>query len=85
VNRLVRIPLQGLVGTITVQGKDWNLNMAAMGVALSDDDLAAVLTYVRTSWGNKAGEVTADDVKKVRAEVAGHPATTAADLMKLSE
>jgi mono/diheme cytochrome c family protein len=85
VNRLVRIPLQGLVGTITVQGKDWNLNMAAMGVALSDDDLAAVLTYVRTSWGNKAGEVTADDVKKVRAEVAGHQATTAAELMKLPE
>ncbi|HEX9048560.1 MAG TPA: cytochrome c [Verrucomicrobiae bacterium] len=75
-NRLTHIPLQGLAGTIKVEGKEWNLNMAAMGVALSDSDLAAVLTYIRTSWGNKAGEVTADDVKKVR-DAVGHaqPAT----------
>ena len=33
--------------------------MAAMGAGLSDSDLAAVLTYIRSSWGNKAGEVTA--------------------------
>ena len=65
-NRLAHIPLAGVAGTITVEGKDWNLNMAAMGAALSDADLAAVLTYLRTSWGNKAGEVTPEDVKKVR-------------------
>ena len=40
--------------------------MAPMGAALSDADLAAVLTYIRTSWGNKAGEVTGDDVKYPR-------------------
>ena len=64
VNRLAHIPLAGLNGPLKVEGKEWNLNMAAMGAALSDADLAAVLTYIRTSWGNKAGEVTADDVKK---------------------
>jgi mono/diheme cytochrome c family protein len=85
VNRLVHIPLEGLVGTIKVEGKDWSLNMAAMGVALSDEDLAAVLTYVRTSWGNKGGEVTADDIKKIRASVAGHPAATSDELMKMAE
>lgn len=79
INRLVHIPLEGLSGTLTVEGKDWNLNMAPMGIALSDADLAAVLTYMRTSWGNKASEVTEDDVKKVRAALAGHtqPATSA--------
>ncbi len=73
IHRLTRIPLEGLAGPIKVKGQEWNLNMAAMGAALSDADLAAVLTYVRGSWGNKAGEVTADDVKAIRAEAGAHP------------
>jgi mono/diheme cytochrome c family protein len=71
INRLAHIPLEGVAGSIQVGGKEWNLNMAAMGAALSDADLAAVLTYLRTSWGNKAGEVTADDVKKIRDALGG--------------
>ena len=43
--------------------------MPAMGAGLPDDDLAAVLTYIRQSWGNKASEVTPELVKAVRAEV----------------
>jgi mono/diheme cytochrome c family protein len=86
VNRLVHIPLEGLNGTVTVEGKDWSLNMAAMGAALSDSDLAAVLTYIRTSWGNKAGEITADDVKKIRDAIGGHPQPlSGADLTKMPE
>jgi mono/diheme cytochrome c family protein len=86
VNRLAHIPLEGVNGTIKVEGKDWSLNMAAMGAALSDEDLAAVLTYVRTSWGNKAGEVTADDVHKVRAAIGGHPQPMTGDeMMKMPE
>ena len=81
-NRLAHIPLAGVAGTITVEGKDWNLNMAAMGAALSDADLAAVLTYLRTSWGNKAGEVTPEDVKKVRDEIGGHIQPATADQLK---
>lgn len=85
-NRLVHIPLQGVAGTLTVKGQDWNLNMAAMGIALSDADLAAVLTYVRTSWGNKAGEVTPDEVKKIRDAMGGHAQPlTGDDLKKMAE
>jgi mono/diheme cytochrome c family protein len=84
-HRLAQIPLDGLNGDLQVEGKDWNLNMAPMGAALSDADLAAVLTYIRTSWGNKAGAVTADDVKAVRATVGGHPAISAAQLKDLPE
>jgi len=73
VNRLAHIPLAGVAGTIQVGGKDWNLNMAAMGAALPDEDVAAVLTYIRSSWGNKAEAVTTDDVKKVRAEIGKSP------------
>ena len=73
INRLAHIPLAGVAGAIKVGGKDWNLNMAAMGAALPDEDVAAVLTYIRSSWGNKAEAVTADDVKKVRAEIGKSP------------
>jgi mono/diheme cytochrome c family protein len=84
-HRLAQIPLDGLNGNLSVEGKDWNLNMAPMGAALSDADLAAVLTYIRSSWGNKAGAVSADDVKAIRAAVGGHPAITAAQLKDLPE
>jgi len=85
-NRLIHIPLQGLTSTLMVEGKEWNLNMAAMGVVLSDSDLAAVLTYIRTSWGNKAGEVTPDEVKKVRAAIGGNPQPMSAEqMMKMPE
>ena len=85
-NRLTHIPLEGLTGTINVEGKDWTLNMAAMGAALPDDQLADVLTYIRTSWGNKAGEVTADEVKKVRDALGGHAQPMNAEqMMKMPE
>ena len=67
-NRMIRIPLAGLTGTVKVAGTEWNLMMPAMGAALPDDDLAAVLTYIRQSWGNKASAVTPEQVKAVRTE-----------------
>ena len=68
-NRVIRIPLAGLAGPITVNGQEWNLSMPAMGAALTNEDLAAVLTYIRQSWGNNASEITPDQVKAVRAEI----------------
>jgi mono/diheme cytochrome c family protein len=72
-NRLAHIPLAGISGTLSIGGKDWNMAMAPMGAALSDSDLAAVLTYIRSSWGNKADEVNADDIKAVRASMGARP------------
>ena len=51
--------------------------MPAMGATLSDEDHAAVLTYIRQSWGNQHGAVTADQVKEARAAITGNPPTTA--------
>ncbi len=68
-NRVIRIPLAGLTGPITILGQEWNLSMPAMGASLSDEDLAAVLTYIRQTWGNNASEVTPEQVKAVRAQV----------------
>jgi len=70
--RVEEIPQLGLTGSVHVSGQDWNLSMAPMGVALSDSDLAAVLTYIRGSWGNKASPVSDTDIKAMRAAVAGH-------------
>jgi mono/diheme cytochrome c family protein len=81
-NRLAHIPLAGISGTLSVAGKDWNLPMAAMGAALSDADLANVLTYIRSSWGNQAGEVTADDIKAVRASMGARPQPVTAETLK---
>ena len=68
-NRMIRIPLAGLAGPIQVKDQQWNLAMPAMGAALPDDDLAAVLTYIRQSWGNKGSAITPEQVKAARAEV----------------
>ena len=84
--RLAHIPLAGINGPISVEGKDWTMAMAAMGAALPDDDLAAVLTYIRGSWGNKAGEVTGDEIKKLRGDMGKNPApATGAQLMAMPE
>ena len=81
-NRLAHIPLAGLNGPIQVQGKDWNLAMAAMGAALPDDSLAAVLTYIRGAWGNKASAVSAEDIQKIRAALGKSPAALTAEQLK---
>jgi mono/diheme cytochrome c family protein len=72
-NRVIRIPLHGLTGPITVKGQNWNAAMPAFGTTPpldNDAALAAVLTYVRQAWGNKADPITPEQVKAVRAEAA---------------
>jgi len=81
-NRLAHIPLMGLNGSIQVKGQEWTSAMAAMGAALPDDDLAAVLTYIRGSWGNKAAPVTGDDISKIRGAVGKNPPPCNCDQLK---
>lgn len=66
--RLIRIVLNGLTGPITVNGSEYNSVMVAWKDNLSDKDIAAVLTYIRTneSWGNSAGAVTPEQVAEIR-------------------
>jgi mono/diheme cytochrome c family protein len=60
--------------------------MPAMGATMDDRQLAAVLYYIRNSWGNKGSKVTAEQVKKVRAELGGRSdAHTAEELLKLPD
>ncbi len=62
----ITIVLKGKTGELTVNGNKFNSVMAPLA-SLSDDDIAAVLNYVSTSFGNSTGiKYSADDVKKVR-------------------
>jgi len=81
-NRLIRIPQVGLSGPLEVKGQQWNLSMAAMGAPYSDEDLAAILSYIRNSWGNKATVVTAEQVKKVRADIGNRSQPYSMDELK---
>ncbi len=80
---LAHVPLAGLNGPIRVKGQDWNLAMAPMGAGLSDADLAAVLSYIRTSWGNQGSAVPADEVKVARTAIGGN-APSAEELAKMT-
>jgi quinoprotein glucose dehydrogenase len=77
---LIRIQLRGLQGPITVNGKEFNMpgGMAALAYQ-TDDQIAAVLTYIRSSFGNSAPPVTSAAVAALRGEV-GKPPVTAAEL-----
>ena len=41
-----------------------------------------MISYIRNAWGNKASLVTAEQVKKVRAELAGRNQPYAPDELK---
>lgn len=62
----IKIVLHGFRGPITRDGSDINGQMAAWKDQLSDQEIADVLTYVRSSFGNSGEVVSADDVSSVR-------------------
>lgn len=70
-SRVVRIILHGLVGDVEVQGQVYNGAMPAWGPSLSDEEIAAVATYIRASFGNRALPISAATVAQVRAANTG--------------
>jgi mono/diheme cytochrome c family protein len=79
-DKLITIVLHGLSGPIVVKGQRYN-NVMPPWKSLADTDIAAVLTYVRSNFGNTAGPVTADEVAAIRAATASRTAMmTAAEL-----
>jgi mono/diheme cytochrome c family protein len=72
-DRLIKLVLKGLHGPINVSGKDYGgqVPMTPFGGMLNDEEVAAVTTYVRNSFGNKAPAVSPQKVKAVRAATKG--------------
>ena len=66
--RLIKLTLKGLQGPIEVLGQKYGgqVPMTPFAGLLNDDEVAAVLTYVRNSFGNRASVISPDQVKKVR-------------------
>jgi mono/diheme cytochrome c family protein len=62
---LIAIMMKGLSGKIEVNGEVYK-NFMPSHAKLTDEEIADVLTYIRTSFGNNLSPVTADLVKKVR-------------------
>jgi nitrite reductase (NO-forming) len=88
-DRIIRNVLHGVMGPLTINGKPFTTPapmMPPQGAALSNKQVADVLTYIRNSWGNKASAVTADQVQAVReAEKARTAMWTEAELLKIAD
>ena len=69
-SRLVRIALHGVKGPIEVGGTTWTLEMPGQG-HLGDDDLAAVLSYVRRAFGHAESTLLPAEVAAERARWPG--------------
>jgi hypothetical protein len=73
--RLIKIALKGLWGPIEVNGQHFDPSkgvppMMGFGGLLNDEELAAVLSYVRQSFGNNGPFITPDQVQQIRATTA---------------
>ncbi len=75
----IRVVLSGLTGPITVKGESYNGAMPGLGV-LKDDQIAAIVTYIRESWDNGAEAVTPEMVAEIRAEVGSRGNWTEAEI-----
>ena len=66
-NRLISVLLNGLNGPITVKGKQWN-NVMPSHSFLTDEQVAMILTYIRSNFGNNALAITTEEVAAQRAQ-----------------
>ncbi len=67
---LIRIALDGIRGPIEVKGVRYQLEMPAMRHVYDDEQMAAILTYMRRAWGNRGIPVSPRAVGEIRASTA---------------
>jgi len=70
--RLIKLTLKGIYGPMTVLNRDYpgTVPMTPFEGLMNDEEVAAVLTYVRNTFGNRASVVSAAEVKTIRAAIA---------------
>ena len=66
--RLAAIILKGNAGPFTVEGKPYNNIMVPQEAMLDDTKIAAVMSFVRSNFGNSAPPVTVEEVAAARAK-----------------
>jgi mono/diheme cytochrome c family protein len=75
--RLARVLTYGLQGPAKVNGIEYNGAMPAFEAVLNDEQIAAVVTYIRGEWGNLSPPLEISLVKAARAEKRSKPWTEA--------
>ena len=65
-NKVIGIVLNGLHGSINVKGQTYNGQMPPWKGTLSNADIANVISYIRSSWGNTGSAVTEAQVAKYK-------------------
>lgn len=88
--RLIRILLHGAHQEMKVKDVAYKGVMPAYGATLKDDEIAAILTYIRTTWGNRGNPIWPADVLATRrAQIGraydGTSPYTAAELMTIAQ
>jgi mono/diheme cytochrome c family protein len=63
---VIAIVKNGLDGRVVVNGRSYSGIMPRWGDVLSDDQIAAAITYIRSSWHNRAPGVSLAQVRAVR-------------------
>jgi len=63
-SKVINVLINGLHGKIQIKGSTYNGQMPAWKGTLTNSDIANVITYIRSAWGNKASAVTTADVAK---------------------
>lgn len=84
--RLIKLTLKGLYGPIEVLGTSYEpqVPMTAYAGLMNDEEIAAVLSFVRNSFGNKASMIRPEQVARIRAEITDKKGTyEPAELLKL--
>jgi mono/diheme cytochrome c family protein len=70
-DNVIRIVLLGLQGSIDVAGTTYNGVMPGLSAQMEDNDIAAVITHVRSSFGNSATAISSADVNRIRSDLQG--------------
>lgn len=81
--RLIRLTLRGMQGPIVVHDKPFN-NVMTPHDFLEDNQIAAVLTFVRVSFGNNADAVSENEVALIRSSLTSNDLYVASELEVLT-
>jgi mono/diheme cytochrome c family protein len=75
-DRLIKVVLKGLCGPMKLKGQTFYPSkgvppMPGFALLLSDEEVAAVIDYVRNSFGNESEFIQADQVSRIRQSIEG--------------
>ena len=68
VSKLIKYIVKGFADRVDIDGEFYSNAMPA-AADLTDQQIADVLTFIRSNWSNKAGPVTTLQVKQIRSKL----------------